>query len=394
MTKKLYYKSSKVSEWDAKILGIFEEGGFYYILLDETAFYPEGGGQPMDTGSIDGIPILEISLNENEDILHKLESKPSSLFVHCKLDWDRRFDHMQQHSGQHLLSAVCRELLHARTVSFHLGQDLVSIDISTTSWTDEQTLETERLVNQYIYENRKLHTYFVTRDQLQTIPVVKMPTVTENIRIVEIEGIEYNPCGGTHVEQTGEIGIIKIIKTEKQKESTRLYFKCGFRALHDFTDSLNLLSKLSLKFNTGRVDILNRVEKLETDHDKLTLAYEKLKLKQVELLAESLLTNKKDGFIHHVFEDQTLKEMQLLSSTIHQKERFPILFMSVKEQKVLLAHDGSHSIHCGEFFKKWLPSYNGKGGGNAKSAQAGFTSQDDLMEFYSFAVNKLDNVQE
>ncbi|MGE7603684.1 alanyl-tRNA editing protein [Peribacillus sp. NPDC097675] len=394
MTKKLYYVSSKVSKWEAKILEIFEEEGFYYILLDETAFYPEGGGQPRDTGTIDGIPILDISLNENGDILHKLKCKPISLFVHCVLDWERRFDHMQQHSGQHLLSAVCQELFQARTVSFHLGQDFVYIDISTPSWTDEQTFETEQLVNQYIYENRKLHTYFVTSDQLQTLPVVKMPTVTEDIRIVEIEGIEYNPCGGTHVEQTGEIGIIKIIKTEKQKDCTRLYFKCGSRALHDFTNSLNILSKLSSKFNTGRVDILNRVEKLENDHDKLTLAYEKLKLKHLEFLAESLLTHNKDGVIHHVFADQTLKELQLLSSTIHQKEKSPVLFVSVKEQKVLLAHDGSLLIHCGDFFKRWLPSYNGKGGGKAKSAQAGFTSQADLMDFYTFAADKLDNMQE
>ena len=334
-----------------------------------------------------------LPLNENGDILHKLESRPSSLFVHCKVDWDRRFDYMQQHSGQHLLSAVCRELFHVCTVSFHLGQDIVSIDIDTPSWTDEQTFEAERLANQYIYENRMIHTYFVTNDQLQTIPVVKMPTVTENIRIVEIEGIEYNPCGGTHVEQTGEIGIIKIIKAEKQREHIRLYFKCGFRALRDFTESQNLLSQLSVKFNTGRVDILNRVEKLETDHDKLTLAYEKLKLKHVEFLAESLLTNIEDGCIHHVFEDQTLKDLQLLSSIIHQKDKSPVLFITVKEKKVLFTHDGSHSIPCGEFFKEWLPSFNGRGGGNAKSAQAGFTSQDDLMGFYTFTINKLGNVQ-
>jgi len=392
MTKKLYYESSKVSEWGAKVLDIFEEEGFYYILLDETAFYPEGGGQPGDIGSIDGIPVLEISKNENEDILHKVGNSPASLFVHCKLDWERRFDHMQQHSGQHLLSAVCRDLFNANTVSFHLGQDIVSIDIDTPSWTDVQTVETERIANQYIYENRKLHTYFVSEDQLKTIPVVKMPTVTENIRIVEIEGIEFNPCGGTHVEQTGEIGIIKILKTEKQKESTRLYFKCGLRALNDYTDSLTLLSTLSYKFNTGRIDILNRVERLENEHDKLSMAYEKLKLENMEFFASSLLANREDGsMIAHVFEDHTLKDLQLLSSAIHRKESSLLLFISLQEQKALLSHDGTISIHCGQFFREWLSSHNGKGGGNEKSAQAGFSSREDMMAFYTFAVNKLGN---
>ena len=394
MTKKLYYESSKISEWDAKVLDILEEEGFYYIQLDETAFYPEGGGQPGDIGSIDGIPVLEISKNESGDILHKVGDTPPSLFVHCKLDWERRFDHMQQHSGQHLLSAVCRDLFNANTVSFHLGQDIVSIDIDAPSWTDAKTVETERIANQYIYENRKLHTYFVSEDQLKTIPVVKMPTVTENIRIVEIEGIEFNPCGGTHVEQTGEIGIIKILKTEKQKESTRLFFKCGLRALNDYTDSLTLLSTLSYKFNTGRIDILNRVERLENEHDKLSMAYEKLKMENVEFLAASLLANREDGsLLAHVFEDHTLKDLQLLSSAIHRKESSLVLFISLQEQKALLSHDGTLSIHCGQFFKEWLSSHNGKGGGNEKSAQAGFTSREDMMAFYTFAVNKLHNIQ-
>lgn len=391
MTKKLYYTSSKISQWEAKVLEVYQEDDFYNILLDETAFYPQGGGQPNDTGTIDGIPVLDITKTENGLVLHKLSKSPATDLVHCQLDWERRFDHMQQHSGQHLLSAVCRELFNLDTISFHLGTDVISIDINSTAWSHEQTRAIERLANQYIYDNRKLHTYFVTKEQLQKLPVVKMPTVTKNIRIVEMEGIEYNPCGGTHVEQTGEIGMIKILKTEKQKEYTRLYFKCGFRALNDYADSLTLLSTLATKFNTGRKDILNRIEKLENEHAQLTLTHEKLKLENVEFITESLLSKSENEFIHHVFEDRTLNELQLLSSTIHQKEKSLVLFVALKEQKILLAHDGTCSIHCGQFLKEALPLYNGKGGGNAKSAQAGFASQEDLMDFYSFAVDKIVN---
>ncbi|MCO0598527.1 alanine--tRNA ligase-related protein [Peribacillus butanolivorans] len=389
MTRKLYYTSSKTSQWDTKIQQIFEDNGFYYIILEETAFYPEGGGQPSDTGSIDGITVLDVTKSEDGNILHKLESRPGSEFVHCELNWERRFDHMQQHSGQHLLSAVCRELFDANTVSFHLGTENTTIDIIAPQWTEEHTIATEKQVNQYIYENRKLLTYFVTNEQIQALPVVKMPKVSENVRIVEIKGIEYNPCGGTHVEQTGEIGLIKILKTEKQKEHTRLYFKCGLRALNDFSDSLNVLSALSTKFNTGRKEIINRVEKLEDDYKQLASTHEKLKLENAKFLADSLLENNGDGFISHIFEDSSLKELQFLSATMVQKEKVLVLFASYKEQKILLAHSGSSSIHCGQYFKETLSSYNGKGGGNERSAQAGFASQNDLMAFYEFTAEQI-----
>ncbi|CAH0146062.1 Alanine--tRNA ligase [Peribacillus sp. Bi96] len=388
MTKKLYYTSSKASQWDAKILECIEENGFYYITLDETAFYPEGGGQPSDTGTIEGITVLDVIKTDDGNILHKVESRPVSKVVHCELDWSRRFDHMQQHSGQHLLSAVCRELFDANTVSFHLGKEYLTIDITESRWTEVHTIAAEKQVNQYIIENHELLTYYVSKEQLQKLPVVKMPKVTENIRIVEIEGIEYNPCGGTHVERTGEIGLIKIFKTEKQKELTRLYFKCGFRALNDFSESLDILSALSNKFNTGRKEIFNRVEKLESDYNQLLSANEKLKLENANFLADSILAANKEGFISHIFEDSTVKELQYLSATIVKKKKVLVLLASRKEQKVMLSHSGSFPVHCGQYFKAELGPFNGRGGGSEQAAQAGFATQNDLIAFYQFTIEK------
>ncbi|MDM5222560.1 alanine--tRNA ligase-related protein [Peribacillus sp. NJ11] len=390
MTKKLYYTSTKTSQWETQIRETFEENGFYYITLEETAFYPEGGGQPADTGKIEGITVLDVIKSNDGRILHKTEKRPGSDMVHCEIDWSRRFDHMQQHSGQHLLSAVCRELFDAYTVSFHLGKEYLTIDITSGSkWTEVHTAAVEKQVNQYIIENREILIYYVTKEQLQTLPVVKMPKVSENIRIVEIEGIEYNPCGGTHVERTGEIGLIKIFKTEKQKEHTRLYFKCGFRALDDFSESLGILSALSTKFNTGRTEILNRVEKLENDYKQLLSANENLKLENAKYLADTLLAENVGGFISHIFEDSSMKELLYLSGTIVKKEKVIVLLASRKEQKVILSHSGSLPLHCGQYFKAELSSYNGKGGGNEQTAQAGFASQNDLMAFYQYTVEKL-----
>ncbi|MGE7906673.1 alanine--tRNA ligase-related protein [Peribacillus sp. NPDC094092] len=390
MTKKLYYTSTKTSQWDTKIQESFEEDGFYYITLEETAFYPEGGGQPADTGLIEGITVLDVKKGNDGKILHKTERRPDSEIVHCELDWSRRFDHMQQHSGQHLLSAVCRELFDSNTVSFHLGKEYLTIDIMAGfQWTEVHTAAAEKLVNQYIIENREILIYYVTKEQLLTLPVVKMPKVLENIRIVEIEGIEYNPCGGTHVGRTGEIGLIKILKTEKQKEYTRLYFKCGFRALNDYSESLGILSALSNKFNTGRSEILNRVEKLENEFKQLLSANENLKLVNANFLADSLLAENAGGFISHIFEDSPMKELLYLAGTIIKKEKVTVLLASRKEQKIILSHSGAIPFHCGQYFRAELGSYNGKGGGNEQTAQAGFASQNDLMAFYQYTVEKL-----
>ncbi|PHD74916.1 hydrolase [Bacillus sp. AFS043905] len=390
MTKKLFYTSTKTSQWDTEIRETIVENGFYYITLEETAFYPEGGGQPADTGKIEGITVLDVIKDNDGKILHKMEKRPDSEIVHCELDWPRRFDHMQQHSGQHLLSAVCRELFDSNTVSFHLGKEYLTIDIMAGfQWTEVHTAAAEKLVNQYIIENRELLIYYVTNEQLQTLPVVKMPKVSENIRIVEIVGIEYNPCGGTHVERTGEIGLIKIFKAEKQKELTRLYFKCGFRALNDYSESLGILSALSTKFNTGRTEILNRVEKLENDYKQLLSANENLKLENANFLADSLLAENGGGFISHIFEDSSMKELLYLAGTIVKKEKVTVLLASRKEQKVILSHSGDNPFNCGQYFKAELGSYNGKGGGNGRTAQAGFASQNDLIAFYQYSVEKL-----
>lgn len=222
-----------------------------YVLLEETAFYPHGGGQPCDEGRINGVAVLDV-ISEDENVLHKVASPLGEGVVTCEVDWQRRFDHMQQHSGQHLLSAVCRDLYQAMTVSFHLGTDYATIDVEQPELSPLQLATIEREVNQQIYKNRVVSSYFVTEEELAKLPLVKQPKVTENIRIVEIQDVEYNACGGTHVSSTGEIGMIKLLKAEKQKGHTRIYFKCGYRALQEFNDSLKILGNTIHQIQYGK----------------------------------------------------------------------------------------------------------------------------------------------
>lgn len=387
MTKKLYYVSAYQQEWQTTITQKIEREDGLYVRLEETAFYPHGGGQPCDSGEINGIPVLDVLLEEDE-VLHKIEHMPEGTQAHGKLDWQLRFDHMQQHSGQHLLSAVCRDLYEANTVSFHLGTDYCTIDVDTLDLEPSKLVAIETEVNHKIYENRLISSYFVTPEELAQLPLVKQPKVTKDIRIVEINGVEYNACGGTHVSSTGEIGIIKLLKSEKQKGNTRIYFLCGSRALAEFNENVRILGALSGKFNTGKDEIMDRIEKWEHEHKLVQTELAGLKEKLDEYLVQELLVESQE-VIARQFDDKSLKDIQSLATKVASKTDLPILFLSTSENKVVFAHNGQYAQACGAFFNAHLGSYNGKGGGSDKLAQAGFTNAEDARAFYKFAVEQL-----
>ncbi|CAN7677139.1 alanyl-tRNA editing protein [Paenibacillus sp. LjRoot56] len=386
MTKKLYYASAYQQEWQTTISQKIEREDGLYVLLEETAFYPHGGGQPCDAGEINGIAVLDVLLEEDE-VLHKLARMPDGTSASCQINWQIRFDHMQQHSGQHLLSAVCRDLFEANTVSFHLGTDYCTIDVETLDLEPSKLAAIEIEVNRKIYENRLISSYFVSPEELAQLPLVKQPKVTKDIRIVEIKGVEYNACGGTHVSSTGEIGIIKLLKTEKQKGNTRIYFLCGFRALAEFNENVKILGALSGKFNTGKDEIMDRIEKWEQEHKLVQTELAGLKEKLDEYLAQELLESQ--DVIAYQFDDKSLKDMQSVATKVASKTDLPIVLLSTSENKVVFAHNGHYAQACGAFFKAHLGNYNGKGGGSDKLAQAGFSSGEDALAFYKFAIAQL-----
>ncbi|OMD93313.1 alanyl-tRNA editing protein [Paenibacillus odorifer] len=384
MTNKLYYNSTYQTDWQTRVTETIEREDGLYVLLEETAFYPHGGGQPCDLGAIQGIPVLDI-ISEEELVLHKLERLPNEESVTCQIDWNRRFDHMQQHSGQHLLSAVCLEKHNFMTLSFHLGEDYCTIDIEVSELSSDQLYSIEREVNRQIYLNHNILSYFVTGEEAAQLKLVKQPKVTENIRIVEIKDVEYNACGGTHVSSTGEIGIIKLLKAEKIKGNTRIYFKCGYRALEEFNTSQQILGTLSSKFNTGKDEIIDRIEKWENEQKLLQAEIYLLKEKNDDYVVQELLNEQAGKMIAQVFEDKSLKDLQSLANKLTSKCDLPVLLATSAENKVVFAQNGSTEISCGAFFKAHLGSYNGKGGGSDKLAQAGFPTWEDALAFYEFA---------
>lgn len=391
MTKRLYYDDPELIEWDTRITGAVEKEDGWYALLAESAFYPHGGGQLSDTGTINGVRVLDV-IADGDLVLHKLEAALPEGPASCRIDAERRFDHRQQHSGQHLLSAVCLKLFGAKTLSFHMGADASTIDIERPSLSADELALLEREVNGAVFRDHRIQAYWVSGDEAARLPLVKPPQVAGDVRIVEIEGIEYNACGGTHVSSTGAIGTIKLLRTEKMKGNVRITFLCGTRTLAEFNRCLEILGKLSAKFNTGKDEILDRLAKGEQEQKLLQEELAAAKEQLDAYLIQELLERRETGVIAHIFDRRSMKDMQNTALRLTAETDLPVLLADRSEGKVVLACGGGGTLSCGGFMKEHLGAFGGKGGGSAAMAQAGFGSAEQALAFFEFAREALSRI--
>ena len=316
-TLETYHEHDFRKEWSTRILGIKELEKGYGILLEKSAFYPGGGGQPCDCGWINGMEVKEV-YREGDAILHLVEEEPTEKETAlCRIHRERRLDLMQQHSGQHLLSAVFYTLMKGQTSSFHLGLDYVTIDISIPDMAEEWVEKVEDQVNQYIYENRPIKHYLVSPEELAKLPLRKQPKVQEDIRVVEIQGVDIAPCGGTHLDSTGQLGILKIIRTENYKGNTRVYFKAGRRALEDFQTKSQTVHRLSSLLSSGEEELVERVEKELKKGRNLSRDLNHWKERTAYWESRDLIANSQGSFIAKLFEDKDFEEMERISNQIH-----------------------------------------------------------------------------
>ncbi|MFF2878707.1 alanyl-tRNA editing protein [Gottfriedia sp. NPDC057991] len=379
MANKLYFEHPSLKKWFTKITEMKEIDSLFHIKLEDSAFYPEGGGQPSDSGTINGIDIVDL-IEDGEEVIHVLNAKPDTLEATCEINWDRRIDHMQHHSGQHLLSATIIELFDLPTVSFHLGKETVTIDLDTPSLSAKQLNQIERAVYEKILANIEIKTYFVNKEELNALQLRKLPKVEENIRIVEIFHTDLSACCGTHVKQTGEIGLIKLIKTEKVRHTTRLHFKCGYRALEEIQKTSKTLSNINQLFNTHTDQVSDKVEMTINELKEAQKEIEKMKETIFNSISNELLLNATNDIIIKTFEEESVKDLQLLAKAIQTKKPSLLVFSSVKEQKLLLINQLKNDVHCGELIKNLLKQVEGKGGGGAGQAQATFETSIQLNE--------------
>lgn len=373
---KLYLNDSYLVKFSAVVEDVIKEDGKILVILDKTAFYPEGGGQPCDTGHI-GESAVSYVYEENDKIYHVVDKdiEPSGS-VECFIDWERRFDHMQQHCGQHILSAAFAKLLSGETVGFHLGNDYVTVDIAVESLTPEDTARVEKMSNDIVFDNIPIRLHYPGPDEISKFELRKEPSVEENIRIVEIDNFDFSPCGGTHPKHTGDVGLIKIRKWEKIKNAIRVEFLCGRRALKDYTWKNDYINELSSITSSKDTDILENIKKSISELHNANKENRLLKDKVLTYEAQEFYNNAEElkgvKVIKQQFENREFKEIISLAGKVVKNKSAVVLFgLKSDSAQMVFTRSTDVSIKINELFKEVLPLINGKGGGNPQSAQGG-----------------------
>jgi alanyl-tRNA synthetase len=297
MTKRLYYENSHAHEFDSVVEQVSAASGESRsgVILRETAFYPTSGGQVHDTGylAINGangperLKVTEVADTEDGRIIHYLDASAkvpvAGTEVHGIVDAERRRDHMQQHSGQHVLSAAFIERYQIPTVSFHMGEDYCSIDLTTPALSSDQIVGAEKRANEIVFEDRPVHVRYVSRAEAEKLGLRKLPPADrDELRLIEIEDFDLSACGGTHVSSSGQIGSILLRKTEKVRQGTRVEFVCGDRAVRIAGRDYNALSEAASLFSSKLWDVPEQIRK----HAEESKLLRKQKDDAIEELAE------------------------------------------------------------------------------------------------------------
>ena len=279
-----------MATFNAKVIEHTRVGDQLAVVLDKTSFYPTSGGQPHDTGTINGVPVQDVTIREQDGaILHHLADEIWDDNVQGSIDWARRFDHMQQHTGQHILSAAFEQIARAQTIGFHLGKERCTIDLDTKNLLPGQIERTEDMANEVIFSNHRVQAAIVSREQAANLPLRKTPQVRGPVRIVQVGEFDIAACGGTHVAHTGEIGLIKIIKIESRGKGLRIEFLCGRRALEDYRVKNDILNRLASDLTVGYWDVGQAVGRLRQEIKSLRAELRKADAHLLEYEAAALL---------------------------------------------------------------------------------------------------------
>ena len=384
MTAQLYYTDSYLTRFEAVIRQTLTVEGMPAVILDQSAFYPTGGGQPHDSGHLNGIPVTDVLKDkETSQILHILQQTLQEDSVVGEIDWPRRFDLMQQHTGQHILSRALLETVDAPTIGFHLSQAYATIDIGRADLKETDLFKAEQLANRIIYDNRPLSARFVDRDELDRLPLRKPPPVDGPVRVVTIEDFDWSACGGTHVAQTGEIGLIKIVRPERRKDFLRLTFLCGERALRHYQQTNSQIKEIALALSVSVDEVL---ETIQRQSEALKQAQkENQTLKQVVLVAEAqTLLGEADQIagvfiITRLLENKTINEVRKLAQILVQQPGRVVLFgLAERKGQLLFARSADVELDMPTLLKQVSRLIGGGGGGSPHLAQGGGPHADKL----------------
>lgn len=375
---KLYYDSAYIKEFEAQVLSCQEGKKGWEIILSATAFYPEGGGQPADTGLLGNVRVTDVHEKDGQVVHYTDGPLPVGEMVRGVIDWDRRFQHMQEHSGEHLVSGLIHQRFGYDNVGFHMGTDEVTIDFNgVLEWGDLMAIEEK--ANGMIWENLEISAVYPEKDELDAMEYRSKKELTGAVRIVSIPGGDICACCGTHVERTGEIGLVKFLSMIHYKGGVRISLLCGKRAVEDYERKRDQVQKISVLLSARPGEISRAVEKLKDEEaklqEKLVAAYDKLIASEVRDIKEG------DGDIFILEPDfEAIQLRHLVNRLLEEKKGKTVLALGGAAEGSFLYVLGSRDGDMRRLSRELNGLLNGRGGGSAQMAQGTFFATKDQLQ--------------
>lgn len=375
MTQRLYFDDAYLRSFTARVTQRGRWQGHPAVALDRSAFYPEGGGQPGDRGTLNGVPVLDTQADAAGTVWHVLAAPLEADEVHGAIDWSRRFDYMQQHHGQHLLSAAAEQVLGARTRSARLGEEHSTIDLDRDGLNAADMAALEDATNAMVWADVPILARFVSAKELSTLRLRKPPQAHARIRIVSAGDFDHSACGGTHPRRTGEVGCVAIRRWERYKGGTRVTFVCGGRVVRDLRNANRLLLELAGRFSVGIAELPAAIERLAAAEAHSRTALERAEARLLDLDVQHWLTHAErigeTPVVVAAFEDRSLDYLRSLARCIAERGGIALLGLRATAAQLVFARPPTLAHDMSALLREAAALLGGRGGGRPDAAQGG-----------------------
>lgn len=376
VTVKLYYQDPYLREFTAEIVERLRRDGRPGVVLDRTAFYATGGGQPHDTGTLSGVRVVDV-VEEGDRIIHFVEADVPGREVKGVVDWERRVDHMQQHHGQHILSEAFIRVANAPTVAFHLGPLTSTIDVDRRDLSEEEVSEAQDLANRVVFENRPVSVTWHTLQEARRLPLRKLPEeIEEPVRVVTISDFDMQPCSGTHPRSSGEVGVIAVLGCERMKAQTRVTFVCGHRAARTLRRYSKMLRSISAKLSAPVEEVEAAIDRRLAEAAALRRTAAEAEKVMARLEAREMIASVKGKVCMKVVEGRDIKYLKMVASEVTAQAPVVAVLVSpgAEGTRFVIGASRELDVDFRQALKEILEKVPGKGGGEARFVQGSFQS--------------------
>jgi alanyl-tRNA synthetase len=403
LTERLYYRDSFLREFDAQVIscekseskGAKAASSSWWVTLERTAFYPTSGGQPHDTGRLGDAVVADVFEREDGTIVHVTDRELAPGPVRGTLDWARRFDHMQQHSGSHVLTAAFLALFKIPPVSFHMSKTVSTLDVATTSISSEQLEHIERFVNEIIFEDKPVQVRFGTSEDLATLGVQKESEREGILRAVEIQGVDIQACGGTHVCRTGQIGMILVRRIKKVRENWRVEFVCGQRARRVARADFTLVEDITQRLTCGPDTIHAGITRILNERNAASRTGERYMAESASLQAQMLLAQERaqhaadpPRIVTGILADADMEYLRTVATNIISEPGVVALLGSEANGSIVMAKSEGVFGDMNALLRESVKASEGKGGGTTAFAQGSVPQGSDLHRILRHAAER------